>query len=71
MLALPARAAFDAAVSKLAFGESDEKVEAIGEIAASGEARASTVLEALAAGELQTAGKRVLIVKADAAQSTQ
>jgi urea transport system permease protein len=67
LLASPAGAAFDSAVMAVGFGESDEKVAAINELAASGNARALLVLEALYAGELQTGGKRVLIVKGDAA----
>jgi len=53
-----------AAVEKLAFGESDERIQAIGALVAEGDPRAAEVLAALADGELQTAGKRVLIVRA-------
>src|SRR5205085_12274039 len=66
-LASPASAAFDSAVNALGFGDSDERVAAINEIVLSGHARAGVVLEALAAGDLQTAGKRVLIVQGDKA----
>ena len=63
--ARPAAALDATAVGKLAFGESDEKIEAIGALIAEGDPRAMTVLQALAEGELQVAGKRVLIVKGD------
>ena len=53
-----------ATVEKLAFGESDERIAAIGALVAESEPRAAEVLAALAGGELQTAGKRVLIVRA-------
>jgi urea transport system permease protein len=59
----PAAALDAAAVAKLATGESDEKVEAIRTLIAEGDPRALVILEALGAGELQTAGNRVLIVK--------
>ena len=52
------------AVEKLVFGESDERIQAIGALVAEGDPRAAEVLAALADGELQTAGKRVLIVRA-------
>ena len=54
-------------VEKLAFGESDEQVEAIAQLVAVGNDKAAVILQALADGELVTAGKRVLIVKGDAA----
>src|SRR5262249_23780812 len=50
-------------VAKLATGESDEKIAAIGALVADADPRAAIVLQALAEGELQVAGKRVLIVK--------
>ena len=59
----PAAALDAAAVAKLATGESDEKVEAIRTLIAEGDPRALVILEALGAGELQTAANRVLIVK--------
>jgi urea transport system permease protein len=52
-----------AAVEKLAAGGSDEKIEAISVLVAEGDPRAVLILEALAAGDLQIAGKRVLIVR--------
>jgi urea transport system permease protein len=59
-----ARAALDpATVAKVAMGESDEKVAAVAALVASGEARALVLLKALADGEVQTAGGKVLIVK--------
>src|SRR4051812_6374628 len=54
-------------VDKLAFGESDEKVEAIAALVASGDEKSAAILQALADGELYTSGKRVLIVKGDSA----
>jgi urea transport system permease protein len=54
-------------IEKLAFGESDEKIEAIAALVASGTVKAAEILQALADGELNTSGKRVLIVKGDAA----
>src|SRR5687768_563360 len=52
-----------AAVEKLALGESDDKIAAISALVTEADPRATIILEALAAGELQVAGKRVLIVK--------
>jgi len=66
-LALPATALDQAAVEKLAFGDTAEKLEAIAALVAEGDPRAAPVLAALAEGELQTAGKRVLIVKGESA----
>ena len=54
-------------MEKLAFGESDEQVEAIAQLVAEGNDKATAILQALADGELATAGKRVLIVKGDGA----
>ena len=62
---LPAQALDAAAVDKLAFGDGDERIEAIGALLAAGEARVPELLRALADGELQTAGKRVLIVRGE------
>src|SRR2546423_1403821 len=59
----PAAALDPTMVSKLATGESDEKIEAITALVAEGDPRARVILEALAEGALQTAGNRVLIVK--------
>jgi urea transport system permease protein len=50
------------AVEKLAFGEGDERIAAIGALVAEGDPRAVEILQALGDGELQAAGKRVLIV---------
>jgi urea transport system permease protein len=64
----PPVAAIDrAALEKLATGESDEKIEAIGVLVAEGDAQSLTVLQALANDELKTAGTRVIIVKGDSA----
>ena len=65
--ALPVRALDPASVEKLATGDSGEKIEAIGALVAEGDPRAIAVLEALGEGELQIAGKRVLIVKGERA----
>jgi urea transport system permease protein len=54
-------------VEKLAFGEGDEKIEAIAALVAAGDEKSAAVLQALADEELYTSGKRVLIVKGDAA----
>jgi urea transport system permease protein len=54
-------------VEKLAFGESDEQVEAIAQLVAAGNEKSTAILQALADGELYTSGKRVLIVKGDSA----
>src|SRR3954471_18313337 len=50
-------------IERLAFGEGDEKVEAIAALVASGDEKALAALQALADGDLYTSGKRVLIVK--------
>ena len=47
----------------IALGENDEKVAAIGALAASTDADALTILQAFADGEVQTAGEQVLLVK--------
>ncbi len=64
-LASPAGALDRAAVEKLATGDSEEKLEAIGALVAEGDPRAIAVLAALGEGELQVAGKSVLIVKGE------
>ena len=56
-----------AAVEKLAFGDSDEKIEAIGALVAEGDPRVAGLLQALSDGEMQTAGKRALVVKGEQA----
>jgi urea transport system permease protein len=56
-----------AAVEKLAFGESDERMEAIGALVAEGDPKAVELLKALAEGEVQTSGKQVLIVRGERA----
>jgi urea transport system permease protein len=68
LFARDAAAALDPAlVAKLATGDGDEKAAAVGAIAASGDAQAVVLLKALADGEVQVAGPRVLIVKGEAA----
>ncbi|HEX4781294.1 MAG TPA: urea ABC transporter permease subunit UrtB [Usitatibacter sp.] len=64
---LAAHALDPGTVSKLATGDGDEKAAAVAALAASGDARAMTVLKALADGEAQVAGSRLLIVKDGAA----
>jgi len=67
--ARPATALDRAAVEKLAYGDSEERIAAIAALVAEGDPRAVTVLRALAEGELKAAGeqagRRVLIVKGD------
>jgi urea transport system permease protein len=56
-----------ATVLRLATGESDEKVAAVAALVASGDERALVLLKALADGEVQVSGARVLVVKDGAA----
>src|SRR5882762_3564241 len=65
LAARPAVAIDPGLVERLAFGESDEKVDAVGVLVASGDERAPSFLQALADGAVQTAGRRVLIVTGD------
>jgi urea transport system permease protein len=65
LLAPAAFALEPAVVAKLASGESDEQVAAVAALVASGDERAVVVLQALADGEVQVAGKQVLIVKGE------
>ncbi len=67
LISLPAAALDAAAVEKLAFGEGDERIEAIGRLVTEGDPRAVPLLRAFAQGEVQTAGKRVLVVKGEEA----
>ena len=66
-LAVPAAAITQELAEKLATGESDEKSAAIGELLAAGDASAAKLFQSLLDDEVQFAGKRVLIVKGDAA----
>jgi urea transport system permease protein len=66
-ISLPVLALDRAAVEKLAFGEGDERIEAIAALMAEGDPNAVLLLKALAAGDVQTSGKRVLIVRGDKA----
>ena len=52
-----------AAVEKLALGEGDERIAAISALVSEGDPKAADVLKALADGEMQTSGARVLIVR--------
>jgi urea transport system permease protein len=56
-----------AVVARLTSGESDDQVAAVAALVASGEDRAIVLLRALSDGEVQVAGKQVLIVKGEAA----
>ena len=62
-MALPAPA-----IKDLAFGESDEKIQAIGTLVNSGDTAALSFLQSLLDGEVQTSGEDiVLVVKGDVA----
>jgi urea transport system permease protein len=62
-MALPAPA-----IKDLAFGESDEKIQAIGTLVNSGDSAALSFLQSLLDGEVQTSGEEVvLVVKGDTA----
>src|SRR5882757_6828701 len=65
LAARPAAALDAAAVEKLAFGESDDQVAAVNALVAAGDEKALPLLQALADGAVQSAGKRVLIVNGD------
>jgi urea transport system permease protein len=73
LLARPAGALDTGLVDKLGLGDSDEKVEAINALAATGDPEAGALLAALADGDVQiaidakTSGKRVVVVKGDKA----
>jgi urea transport system permease protein len=67
LLAGPAAALDARLVEKLGLGDGDEKVEAINALAATGDPKAAELLSALADGDVQVAGKRVLVVKGDKA----
>jgi urea transport system permease protein len=66
-LSFSAQALDQAAVEKLAFGDGDEKIEAIGALVAEGDPKAAELLKAFADGELQTSGKQIFIVRGDKA----
>ena len=67
MVATPALALDKAAIEKLAFGDGDERSAAVTALVKEGDPKAIPVLQALSEGEMQTAGKRVLIVKGEEA----
>jgi urea transport system permease protein len=67
LFARPAAALDARLVEKLGLGDSDEKVEAINALAATGDPQAGALLSALADGDVQVAGQRVLVVKGDKA----
>jgi urea transport system permease protein len=56
-----------AAVEKLASGDGDEKIEAIGALVAEGDPKAAELLQAFAEGELQSSGSQILLVRGDKA----
>jgi urea transport system permease protein len=62
-LALPAAAITQELAEKLASGESDEKATAINQLLAAGDESAAALFQSLLDGEVQFAGKQVLIVK--------
>jgi urea transport system permease protein len=55
------------AVEQLAFGDAEEKTAALAALVAEADPRAVPLLQALSEGEVQTAGKRVLIIKGEEA----
>jgi len=55
------------AVEKLAFGDGDEKIEAIAALVAEADPKAVGLLQSFAEGELQTSGKQIFIVRGDKA----
>jgi urea transport system permease protein len=59
----PAAALDRAAVEKLAFGDGEEKIEAIAALVTDGDPKALPILGALLDGELRTAGKRIFVIK--------
>jgi urea transport system permease protein len=65
-LALPAAAIKPELFEKLATGDSEEKSAAINELLAAGDESASALFQSLLDGEVQFAGKQILIVKGDA-----
>src|SRR5512143_2494840 len=67
LVASSAYALDPATVGKLGFGDGDEKIAAIAALVAEGDAAALALLQAAANGELQTAGKQVLIVRGEEA----
>jgi urea transport system permease protein len=62
-ISAPASALDRAALEKLAFGDGDEKIEAIGTLVAEGDPQAEALLQAFAQGELHTSEKRILVLK--------
>jgi urea transport system permease protein len=67
VLTRPCVALDAAAVGKLAFGDAEERSAALAALVAEGDPKAVALLEALAAGDVQSAGERVLIVKGEEA----
>ena len=62
-LSFSAHALDRSAVEKLAFGDGDEKIEAIGALVAEGDPKAAELLKGFAEGELQTSGKQIFFVR--------
>src|SRR6185503_13141308 len=65
LIASSALALEAATVDKLGFGDGDEKIAALAALVAEGDPESAALLQAAADGELQTSGKRVLIVKGE------
>ena len=65
--AFPVQALDREAVARLAFGESDERLAAIGALVAEGDPQAARVLSALADGGMQVSGKRIFLVNGEQA----
>src|SRR6187549_657182 len=63
LFSFPALALDKAAVEKLATGDADERSAAITALVAEADPKAAAFLEAVSEGEVQVAGKRVLVVK--------
>src|SRR5258706_1789193 len=66
-LVRPCLALDAAAVGKLAFGDADERSAALAALVAEGDPKMVALVEALSAGDVQSAGERVLIVKGEEA----
>jgi len=66
-IALPASAFKPALITKLATGENEDKIAAIGELVADGDASALPMLTALLDGNVQLAGKQILLMNGEEA----
>ncbi|HWP20198.1 MAG TPA: urea ABC transporter permease subunit UrtB [Burkholderiaceae bacterium] len=63
----PARALTAEQVRVLALGDNDERIEALGQVAASGDPSLAPFVEALLNDEVKTAGERIYVVRGGAA----